>query len=171
MYSPFSASTQHLKIVRKGWFRHIFFLTDGKAIYGQLAYTSFFTKKAVVKTASNSWTFQKKLFSRTIIVTELNGLQTGQLRLKWFSRSVEFKLTNNSAFTFLRKSFWKRSYYWVDTKGNEVLSLKSNFFSRTALNISLEKSLLPDDLILLLTFLGTHLVILKRRRKVAAAVH
>jgi hypothetical protein len=171
MYSPFSASARTLKVVRRGWFRASFTLTDGKVTYGELTYSTFFRRKASVKTASVSWTFQNKFLSRKISITDQNGSLAGELRSKWFSRNTELTLTNGAVFTFLLKSFWKRRYFWADIKGNEVLGFKPNFFSKNILNVDVEKNLLPDETNLLLAFLGTHLIILKRRRRAAAAAH
>lgn len=168
MYSPFSASATRFKMIRKGWSRGSIELTDGKATYDELSYPFFFRKKASVKTASNLWTFQQKFFSRTIFATEANSLAVGELNLKWFSKSTEFHLDNGSMFTFSRPSFWKRQYFWLDDQQEQVATIKPYFFSRT-MDISFEENLQSDTLPLLLAFLGTHLIILKRRRRAAAA--
>ncbi|MEX8546097.1 MAG: hypothetical protein V5804_00725 [Mucilaginibacter sp.] len=168
MYSPFPASAFNLKIIRTGWFRAKFELTDGKATYGELVYPYFFTKKAVVKTASASWVFQQKFFSRTISITDENSLAVGELRMKWFGRNAELHLANGSKFTFSRPSFWKRKYFWLDDQQKQIATVQPHFFSGT-MDIAFEKNLQPQTLPLLLVFLGTHLITLRRRRRAAAA--
>ncbi len=168
MYSPFSASAPNLKIIRTGWFRASFELTDGKASYGELVYPYFFSKKAVVKTASASWVFQQKFFSRTIFITDENGLNVGELRMKWFGRSAKLHLENGPVFSFTQPWFFKRQYFWLDNQQEQIASLKPHFFSRT-IDVAFEKGLQSQTLSLLLVFLGTHLITLRRRRRAAAA--
>ncbi|WP_299287691.1 hypothetical protein [uncultured Mucilaginibacter sp.] len=168
MYSPFSASAPNLKIIRTRWFRANFKLTDGKATYGELVYPYFFSKKAVVKTASASWVFRQKFFSRTISITDENSLNVGELRMKWFGRSAKLHLKNGPVFSFTRPWFFIRQYFWLDNQQEQIASLKPHFFSRT-IDVSFGKNLQSDTLPLLLVFLGTHLIVLKRRRRAAAA--
>lgn len=170
MYSQISSlQTTDLSIIRNGWLSKGFELTDGKSVYGKLTYYGFFRRKAQVETAEDSWKFKfKSFFSRTILITETGGLQIAELHSSWFSRSALLQLTNGSVFKFSRPTFWKRQYVWTNYQQQELLNFKSKYFSKTLLKISVAKNSMPDPL-LLLSFLGTHIILLKRREKAAAA--
>lgn len=167
MYSTFPSSASQFQMIRTSWFSASFELTDGKSIYGEMNYPFFFSKKASVKTASAAWIFQQKFFSRTIFITDEKGLPVGELRMKWFGRNAELHLANRNKFTFSRPLFWKRQYFWLDDRQQQIASIKPHLFSRT-MDIGFEKD--PQSDSLLLAFLGTYLVVLRRRRR-AAATH
>lgn len=171
MYSEIaSLKTNFLSVIRKGWFRRTFELTDGNESYGQISYPGFFKRKASVKTASGFWIFHhKNFFSRTILITNANGLTIAKLDRYWFSSNALLQLENGTIYKFSRLSFWNRKFEWADDQQKQLLTFKGRLFSKIFLDITLDKNTRPDSLLLLLCFLGTHLILLKRRRKAAAA--
>ena len=77
-------------------------------------------------------------------------------------------LTMQSGFQgeFHRPSIWAREYIWESGEYGRIMHIYSNPFSLMDI-IGIDQSMVPVALIPLLTFLGSYLIILRRRRKAA----
>lgn len=171
MYSGFYLhKTGNLFFTKKGFFKDVYFLSDDQSVYGELSHQGFFTRKAVVKTASVSWEFQKKgFFNSSILISLAEGIPVGELKSKSFKRGYDLQLTNGLVFRFDRTTFWSKVYAWTDERNMQLFSLKHQSFSKKKFEILLDKNSTEDETMLLLCFLGAHVLISSERREAAAA--
>jgi hypothetical protein len=159
--------TTELYLTRQGWFSPEYELTDNTSSYGQLAYRPLSRRKAVVTTAAGIWTFKiEAIFSRTILITNQAGETIGRATRTLFSRRRILMMNDGFQGEFYRPSFWLREYVWESGQYGKIMHIHSNPFSLMDL-IGIDQSTAPAALIPLLTFLGSYLIILSRRRKAA----
>jgi hypothetical protein len=157
--------TTELYLTRQGWFSREYELTDNVYSYGQLAYRRLSRRKAIVTTATDSWTFQiESVFSRTILIMDQNGEIIGKATRGLFSRRILLTMNNGFQGEFYRPSIWLREYVWESGEYGKIMHIHSNPFSLMDL-VGINQSMAPAALIPLLTFLGSYLIILRRRRK------
>ena len=159
--------TTELYLARQGWFSPEYELTDNAYSYGQLAYRRLSRRKAIVTTATDSWTFKiESIFSRTILIIDQNGEIIGNATRAVFSRKTVLTMQNGFQCEFYRPSIWTREYIWESGENGRIMHIYSNPFSLMDI-IGIDQSMAPVTLIPLLTFLGSYLIILRRRRKAA----
>lgn len=159
--------TTELFLTRQGWFSREYELTDNAYSYGQLAYRRFSRRKAIVTTATDNWTFKiESIFSRTILITDQNEEIIGKATRAIFSRKTLLTMQNGFRGEFYRPSIWAREYIWEFGEYGRIMHIYSNPLSLMDI-IGIDQSTAPAALIPLLTFLGSYLIILRRRRKAA----
>jgi len=156
-----------LFIVRKGWFSPEYELTDNVYGYGKITYHRLSMSKATVVTATNTWTFKREgIFSRTLLISDQDNVISGRATQELFSRKVVFTLQTGFSAEFYRPSIWKREYIWESAGYGKIMQIHSSPFSLKDI-IYIDQSMAPAALIPLLTFLGSYLIILRRKRKAA----
>ncbi len=168
MYSTLDTkNTSKLYLVRKGWFSRQIELTDGFNSYGKIIYHQFSKRIATVITASNTYIFKRADNSyRQVSVTDENGVIIGIARRDFFSDTTILSLQTGFVGKFRKPSIWSQ-YYTCESVGyGNVIRIDSHPFSLKD-TISIDQSTAPALLIPLLTFFGSYLVILKRRRNTA----
>ena len=157
--------TTELYLARQGWFSREYELTDNAYSYGQLEYRRLSRRKAIVTMATDSWTFKiESIFSRTILIIDQNGEIIGKATRGLFSRRTLLTMNNGFQGEFYRPSIWLREYVWESGEYGKIMHIHSNPFSLMDL-VGIDQSTAPATLIPLLTFLGSYLIILRRRRK------
>jgi hypothetical protein len=160
--------TVELYLVRQGWFSREYELTDNACSYGKIKYPLFSRRKAVANTATDRWAFKKNgIFSRSILITGQNGEVIGKATRSMFSNRTVLTMQDGFRGEFYRPSIWVKEYIWESGVHGKIMHINSNPFSLMDL-VWIDQSIEPVALIPLLTFLGSYLIILRRRRK---AVH
>ncbi|WP_183573110.1 hypothetical protein HDF18_06485 [Mucilaginibacter sp. X5P1] len=165
MYSILDTkNTNELYLVRKGWFSREIELTDNTRSYGKIVYHRLSKRIATVITASNTWIFKRAENSyRLISVTDENGEIIGTATRDIFSRITTLSLQTGFVAKFYKPSVWSRHYVWESDDYGKIMNIDSHPFGlRDSINI--DQSMAPESSIPFLTFFGSYLVILKRRR-------
>jgi hypothetical protein len=159
--------TNELLLLRMGWFSPEYELTDRADSYGKLSYGTLTRLRATAITANTTWIFQRDgLFSRTILVTDENGVFIGKATRELFGRRTVLTLQTGFQAEFYRPSIWSREYVWESSGYGRIMHIDSNLFSLKD-TIYIDQSMTPPALIPLLIFFGAHLTILRRRRRAA----
>ncbi|GAA4313001.1 hypothetical protein GCM10023149_08580 [Mucilaginibacter gynuensis] len=171
MYTRFeNKNISELYIVRHGWVKPEYELTDNVYSYGKLAYKWLSARRrAYVETADNYYSFAFEGFwRRTIAITDRNDKVIGRLVTTAFSRKSTLKMENGFTAIFHRTSFWRSKYVWESEIYGPILRVDSPSFSSTD-TIGIEQSTTPAEILPLLAFLGIHIIIIRRQREAAAA--
>ena len=154
-----------LSFIKQGWFSPEYELADGLNSYGKVTFHRLTRRKATAESATGTWIFQRgDLFKREILIKDGNDGFIGKLTREWFSRRATLTLQTGFRADFYRPSIWSREYIWESAGYGKIMHFKNNPFSLKS-TIYIDQSLTPATLIPLLTFFGTYLVILSRRRK------
>jgi hypothetical protein len=168
MYSILDTkNTNELYFVRKGWFNREIELTDDTNSYGKIIYHRLSKRIATAITVSNTWIFKRAENSyRLISITDKNGVIVGTATRDFFSRITTLSLQTGFVAKFYKPSVWSLHYTWKSEGYGNIMQIDSHPYSlRDTVNIDQTKT--PASLIPLLTFFGSYLVILKRRRNTA----
>lgn len=151
-------------MIRKGWFSPEYELTDNAYSYGKITYRRLSMCKATVATANNTWILKREgIFSRTLLIINQDSVTTGRATQELFSRKVVLTLQTGFSAEFYKPSIWAREYVWESGGYGKIMHIHSNPFSLKN-TIYIDQSMAPAALIPLLTFLGSYLIILRRRR-------
>jgi hypothetical protein len=159
--------TNELLLLRRGWISPEYELTDRADSYGKLSYNGLARWGATAITANTTWTFQReKLFSRTILIMDENGISIGKATRDLFERRTLLIMQTGFQAEFYRPSIWSREYVWESTGYGKLMHIDTYPFSLKD-TIYIDQNMAPPGLIPLLIFFGAHLTILKRRRRAA----
>jgi hypothetical protein len=159
--------TDQLLLVRHGWFSPEYELTDNTFSYGKLSYSGLSRRRAVAISATNTWLFSyEQLFSRTILITDQTGAIIGRSTREMFNWRRTLVLETSFQADFYRPFLFSREYIWESKDYGTVLRMWNYPFNLRN-KIKIEQTMIPATLILLLMFLGSHLTILRRRRRAA----
>jgi len=151
-----------LYLLRKGWFSREIELTDNVYNYGKIKYNRFSRR-----IAANTWIFKRAANSgRFISVTDENGAVIGTATRDIFSRVTTLSLQTGFVAKFYKPSIWSLHYVWESDGYGKIMHIDGRLFSLRA-TINIDQSMTPVSLIPLLTFFGSYLVILKKRRNTA----
>jgi len=154
-------------MIRKGWFNPEYELTDNAYSYGKITYRRLSMCKATIVTANNTWILKRAgIFSRTLLITNQDGVTIGRATQELFSRKVVFTLQTGFSAEFYRPSIWAREYVWESGGYGKIMHIHSNPFCLKN-TIYINQSMTPAALIPLLTLFGSFLIILRRKRQAA----
>lgn len=154
-----------LLLVRHGWFNPEYELTDGTYTYGKISYRWFSQRGTMAESATGAWIFQREqIFSRTIVISDKDGITIGTLVREWFSRKSTLTLNTGFKADFYTQSIFSRENIWESSTNGKIIEITSSLFS-TRDDIQITPGTTPANLIPLMIFLGKHLIILRRRRK------
>jgi len=156
-----------LFLLRKGWFSREIELTDHAYNYGKIKYHRLSRRIATAITAANTWIFKRaENSSRFISITDENDALIGTATRDIFSRVTTLSLQTGFVAKFYKPSIWSLHYVWESDGYGKIMHIDGKPFSlRETINI--DQSMTPVSLIPLLTFFGSYLVILKKRRNTA----
>jgi hypothetical protein len=169
MYTAFNLlKTSELTLLRRSFFFPWYELTDGQSSYGKLSYQGFFRRTGLIEMANASYLVEfEGFFSRTLRIST-NGELTGKIQLGLFSNAA-LMMHDGFEAEFKFDSIWNRTYTWHTTRFGEIIKLKEAFLSFSkAVTITVDPNSANISMVPLLCFLGSHLIILRRRRKRAA---
>ena len=163
-------NTNELYLVRKGWFSREIELKDDAYSYGKIIYHRLSKHIGTVITASNTYIFKRAYNSyRYTSVTDENGVIIGTASRDLFSRITTLSLQSGFVAKFYKPSIWSLHYTWESEAYGNVMHIDSHPFSLKD-TVNIDQSLAPASLIPLLSFFGSYLLILKRRRNTAIMI-
>jgi hypothetical protein len=170
MYTAFNLlKATELTLMRKGFFFPWYTLTDEQNTYGKLSYEGFFRRTALVETANTNYRIEYEgFFSRTLLISS-NGELMGKLKIGLFS-GASLMMNDGFEADFELENLLGRTFIWKTNRFGEMMRLKEVLFSyRKTLNLTLDPTMVNIDMMPLLAFLGSHLLILRRNRRRAAS--
>ena len=166
MYTAFNLlKTTELTLIRQGLFFPSFELTDGQAVYGKISYRGFLRRAAFIETSGANYLVEfESFFSRTIVIGSNDELK-GKMRLGFFGDAA-LMMQNGFEAEFTRDSVWGRCFTWKTSKFGTMAKLKESWFSFTKpIAITVDLNLVNAENMGLLCLLGSHLIILRKRRR------
>lgn len=159
-----------LTAIRSGWFTSDYEITDGTHTYGRLTYKGFLWQSAVAETSEATWSLRfEGYFPRKVVVCNKEGKKVASIDMGWFNNRTALTLNGGNRLLFVRESFWNPTYSWEDIKRGKVLTINGEHFSKKVADIRVHDKVISNPLIPLLSLLALHMVLVKRRRHVAAA--
>ena len=157
----------HLWFVRRGLFNREYELTDRTHLYGKLSYQWLSRREAVAQTATQKWSFNLAIFSRTLTITDETGAIIGEAEREYFSRTYTLNLKSGFRARFHRPSIFSREHIWESEGYGKIATLENNFPFSLDNDVYIEPSQAPPTVIPLLIFLGMHLAVYRRGRRAA----
>jgi hypothetical protein len=161
-----------LPVLRHGFWRTWYELTDGQFSYGKLTYLGALKRNCVIETAGGSWRVKRKSWlSRKCIIEQPDGMEIGLITPQRWCRKVNISMNNGLTATFYNKKILSHNYTWVSEQLGDILqmqtkfwSLKRPFIAKIDLDMIKKVPELP-----LLALLGVNLVLLKQAEAAAAS--
>jgi hypothetical protein len=164
--------TNALIIVRNGFFRPVFELTDGQFVYGKLSYPSMWKTRTILETAQKTWIIKRKgIFKRSLLIVDTNEMEIGTVTPEILSRRVNLSLNNGFTATYLNKKIFTRTFSLTSDQYGDILDIKTvlwGFKKPFEVSVDLDKlKSIPD--MPLLALLGVNLILIKQAQAAAAA--
>lgn len=172
LLSTFDASRAgDLTIVRHGWVRPYFTLTDGINTYGELTYIVKWRKTGNLKMAGQNWIIEpQKLFKREIIVKDsLIGQPVSIVKTSLWREQSTLMFPESQVLTFKREGVFSKKHSWYSEQYGKLLTIESKLMSnKTPFKITLEPNAPKNNInLVLITFIGVHLILLRRAHAAA----
>lgn len=164
--------TNILSVLRHGFFRPWFELTDGQFLYGKLTYLSSFKKVCVIETAQGEWIIKRKGFmSRTLFIQQPEDVNIGTLIPETWNRNVGLNMNDGFEAMYTNKTIFSRTNTLISNQYGDILDIKAALWSwKKPFIVTIDLNLQKDIPALpLLTMLGVSLILWKQSQ--AAAAH
>ncbi|HEY0896186.1 MAG TPA: hypothetical protein VGE15_06515 [Sphingobacteriaceae bacterium] len=171
MFRSFSQlKSPSLTIIRSRWFTPDYEITDGTYTYARLTYKGFLWQSAVAETSEAVWTLRfEGFFPRKVVVCNKEDKKVASIELGWLSNRSALTLNGGKQLFFVRESLWNSSFSWEDLKRGKIMTINGQHFSRKVASLEIHDKVVANPLIPLLSLLALHLVLVKRRKHLAAA--
>ncbi|WDF75302.1 hypothetical protein ACFGVS_02340 [Mucilaginibacter sp. AW1-7] len=164
--------TNQLIIIRNGFFRPSFELSDGQFSYGKLSYGNIWKTTMILESAQKTWIIKRKaIFSRTLLIKDVNEIELGAITPEILSRKVKLSMNNGFEAVYAYKKIFTRTFSLTNDQYGDILSVKTavwGFKKPFEVSIDLDKlKSIPD--MPLLVLLGVNLILIKQAQAAAAA--
>ncbi|WP_184549400.1 hypothetical protein [Mucilaginibacter sp. FT3.2] len=164
--------TNQLSIVRNGFFKPSFELTDGQFVYGKLSYASVLKTRTTLETAQKTWIVKRKgIFNRSLLIIDSNEMELGVVTPELLSRKVNLNMSDGFTATYLNKKMFTRTFSLTNDQYGDILDIKTSlwgFKKPFKVSVDLDKLKAIADMPLLV-LLGVNLILLKQAQAAAAA--
>ena len=161
-----------LPVLRHGFWRPWYELTDGQFSYGKLTYSGALKRTCLLETATGSWVVKRKgWLSRKLTIEQSGGAEIGMITPEIWSRKILVELNDGFAANFFNKKLLSRTFTWVSEQYGDMLSVQAKAFSRNRPFIVHIDTNMVNTLphMPLLALLGINLVLLKQAEAAAAS--
>jgi hypothetical protein len=164
--------TNQLIIIRNGFFRPSFELSDGQFSYGKLSYGNIWKTTMILESAQKTWIIKRKaIFSRTLLIKDVNEIELGAITPEILSRKVKLSMNNGFEAVYAYKKLFTRTFSLTSDQYGDILSVKTamwGFKKPFEVSVDLDKlKTIPD--MPLLVLLGVNLILIKQAQAAAAA--
>lgn len=172
IYRPFDLlRADELIVIRHGWFRPWYELTDGQFIYGKLTYPGWLKRKAMLETAGDSWMIVPKgAFSRIMYINKSDNI-IGEIKPETWTRRINITMNNGFTAIFITKKILSRIFTFSNDQFGDMFNIDPKVWKfTTPFRITFNQSYLktiPDMPLHMLV--GIYLVLLRQQH--AAAAH
>lgn len=162
-----------LTVIRHGWFRPDYELTDGQFSYGSLVYNGFFRLSAVMEIANKSWTIKRKgAFSRVLFFDDTQtGERFGEIKPEMWSRKISITLSNGFRAYFSNKKIFSRTFTVFTELDGDLITIEPAIWKfKTPFKVNFDPSIVkkvPDMPFLILS--GVYLALMRQQQAAAAA--
>jgi len=164
--------TNELSVIRHGFWRPWFELSDGLFCYGKLRYEGVWKPAMILEADKKTWIIKRKgLFSRVMLIYDTDGMEAGTVMPEVWSGKIKLSLNNGFEAVYLNKKLFTRTFSLISSQGTDLLNIKAEVWKlKTLFKVFIEPDALKrtDDLPLL-TLLGINLILLRRKQAAAAA--
>jgi hypothetical protein len=161
-----------LPVLRHGFWRPWYELTDGQFSYGKLTYIGALKRNCTLETANGSWTVKRKSWlGRKFIIEQPDGMEIGLITPQVWCRKINLTLNNGLTATFYNKKILSHNYTWVSEQLGDILNVQTKFWSwKKPFIVKIDPDLIKKTPELpLLALLGINLVLLKQAEAAAAS--
>jgi len=173
-YRPFDQlRVNELTVLRHGFWRSSYELSDGQFTYGWLSYTGFFRQTGILNVANKSWTITRKgMLSRTLFINDTyTGELIGEIKPETWSRKIGIALNDGFQAFFTNKKVFSRVFtLFTETDGDLAYIDPKVWKFKTPFKVSFDPVLakkIPNMPLLILS--GIYLALLRQQQ--AAASH
>lgn len=161
-----------LPVLRHGFWRPWYELTDGQVSYGKLTYTSAFKHTSILESTNGSWIVKRKSWTgRKLIIEQLDGVEIGVITPEFWSRKTKLELNSGLSAIFYNKKILSHTYTWVSDTQGDILNVETKVWSRKQpfiVKIDLDMIKKVPELPLL-ALLGINLILLKQAQAAATS--
>ncbi len=161
-----------LPVLRHGFWRPSYELTDGQFSYGKLTYIGALKRTCTLETNSGSWTVRRKSWvGRKFIIEQPEGIEIGLITPEILSRKITLELNSGLTATFYNKKILSRTCTWVNDQLGDILNVEAKLWShKQPFIVKIDPDMIKKVPELpLLTLLGINLVLLKQAEAAAAS--
>jgi hypothetical protein len=161
-----------LPVLRHGFWRPWYELTDGQFNYGRLTYIGALKRNCTLETANGSWTVKRKSWlGRKFIIEQPDGMEIGLITPQIWCRKVNLTLNNGLTANFYNKKILSHNYTWVSEQLGDILNVQTKFWSwKKPFIVKIDPDMIKKVPELpLLALLGINLVLLKQAEAAAAS--
>lgn len=164
--------TNELSVLRHGFIRPWYELTDGQFCYGKLSYANFWKTISVLEVEKKTWTIKRKgIFKRTYLINDLDGSNLGSVTPEIWSRKIILSMNNGFEAVYVNKKLISRTFSLINDQFGDILSIRTELWGiKKPFNISFDLDMLKKIPELpLLALLGINLVLIKQAKAANAA--
>lgn len=164
--------TSELTVLRHGFFKPWFELTDGQFCYGKLSYGNFWKTITVLEIEKKTWVIKRKgVFKRSFLINDTNEMNLGQVTPEIWSRRIRLSMNDGFEAVYLNKKLISRTFSLTSDQFGDILNVRTALWSiKRPFQISFDLNMLkqiPD--LPLLALLGINLVLIKQAKAANAA--
>jgi hypothetical protein len=163
-----------LYVVRKGWFKPIYTLTDGQFDYGRISCIGTFTRDKNMETAGARFTIKPKgFFGKEVdLINQDSGEVVGCYRKNSWETRIALEM-NSGLSTFLKKGkgIFSRKMIWTDDQNGDYLEIKHCGRFARPFKIKIEPNSIKTKLPLaLLTLIGVNFMLVREAQAASAGI-
>jgi hypothetical protein len=164
--------SNELTVIRHGWFRPWYELTDGQFMYGKLSYTGWTKRTAMLETASIAWTIVPKgVFSRTLYIHQSDGQTIGEIKPEMWSRRINIIMNNGFLAFFTTKKIFTKTFTLGSDKFGDLAYIEQKLWKlKKPFVITFDQAMfktVPDMPLFILS--GVYLALMRQQQQAAAA--
>ncbi|HMG09699.1 MAG TPA: hypothetical protein VK609_14400 [Mucilaginibacter sp.] len=164
--------TNELSVLRHGFFKLWFELTDGQFWYGKLSYGSLWKTTFILETDKKTWIIKRKgILKQTFLISDAEGANLGSVTPEVWSRKVILRMNDGFEAIYLNKKLFTRTFNLTSNQLGDILNIQSALWSfKTPFKVSLDLDMLKKIPNLpLLALLGVNLLLIKQAKAANAA--
>lgn len=170
-YASFSRlGTNELQVVRYGFFRPTYELTDGAFTYAALKYSGMYST-CFLTTTDASWTVKRQgIFSRVMLIMDGNGNTIGTMKPETWSRKTSLVMDNSFEASFLYKKILSGTATWVSPLYGDMVNIETKLWGiKKVFTVTFDMNLLQQvPMMPLLILLGVNLALLQQSQAAAS---
>ncbi|HVV55891.1 MAG TPA: hypothetical protein VHC47_11220 [Mucilaginibacter sp.] len=161
-----------LTIAKAGWVNPVFTLSDNMRTYGRLSYGWDWRRTGKLESAKQTWLIRpQRLFRRSIIVDDPQTGQTIRItRRNIWKNIAEAEFPDGQTIDFKRNGVFSKTHTWRIGEYNNILDIESRLRSyKQPFRIIPGAGSSGNNIdLILLAFIGVHLILLQRSHAVAS---
>ena len=164
--------TNELSVIRRGFWRPWFELTDGQFCYGKLSYDGLWKVGAILESAQKTWIVKSKgAFSRVLLINDTDGMLIGMITPEIWSRKIILSLHDGFEAVYLNKKILTRTLSLINTQYGDLMNIKTEAWKlKTPFKVFIEPAVIKNiPNLCLLALLGINLVLQNQKKAAASA--